>query len=76
MQLDERSLEYPAVANENSEIEGEVLLNYYKKKTARARKKISPVNYLIESESDDERKKILNLVEYICGSDEVQDNAS
>ena len=73
--MDERSPEYPAVANENSEIEGEVLLNDYKKKTARNRKKISPVNYLIESESDDEREKISNLVEYICGSDEVQDNA-
>ena len=56
MQLNERSPEYPAVTKENSEIEREVLLNDYKKKTARARKEIFPVNFLIESESDDERE--------------------
>ena len=75
MQLNEISPEYPAVTKENSEIEREVLLNDYKKKRARARKEIFPVNFLIESESDDEREKISNLVEYICGSDEAQDNA-
>ena len=75
MQLNERSPEYLAVTKENSEIEHEVLLNDYKKKTARDRKEIFPVNFLIESESDDEREKISNLVEYICGSDEAQDNA-
>ena len=75
MQLDERSPEYPAVTKENSEIKGEVLLNDYKKKTVRARKKMSPVNFLNESESDGEREKISNLVEYICGADEAQDDA-
>ena len=75
MQLNERSPEHPAVAKENSEIEGEVLLNDYKEKTARARKKIFPVNFLIESEPDDERQKTSNLVEYICDSDEAPDNA-
>ena len=30
---------------------------------------------MTESESDDEREKISNLVEYICGSDEARDNA-
>ena len=65
MQLNERSPEYLAVTKENSEIEREVLLNDYKKKTARPRKEIFPVNFLIESESDDEREKILNLVEYL-----------
>ena len=74
LQLDERS-KYPAVADDNDEIEVEVLLNDYKKKTATARKKVSPVNYFIESESDDEREKISNFVEYICGSDDAQDNA-
>ena len=65
MQLNEISSEYLAVTKENSEIEREVLLNDYKKKRARPRKEIFPVNFLIESESDDEREKISNLVEYI-----------
>ena len=46
MQLDEKSSEYPAVTINNNEIEGENLLNDYKMKTARARRKISPVHYL------------------------------
>ena len=75
MQLDEKSSEYPAVTINNNEIEGENLLNDYKMKTARARRKISPVHYLIEFEFDDKREKISNLVEYICGSDEAQDNS-
>lgn len=76
MQLDEKSSQYPAVTINNSEIEGENLLNDYKTKTARARRKvISPVHYLIELEFDDKREKISNLVEYICGSDEAQDNS-
>lgn len=76
MQLDEKSSEYLAVTINNSEIEGENLLNDYKTKTARARRKIiSPVHYLIELEFDDKREKISNLVEYICGSDEAQDNS-
>ena len=76
MQLDEKSSQYPAVTINNSEIEGENLLNDYKTKTARARRKvISPVHYLIELEFDDKREKISNLVEYICGSDEAQNNS-
>ena len=62
MQLDERSPEYPAVTKENSEIKGEDLLNDYKKKTVRARKKMSPVNFLNESDSDGEREKIQILL--------------
>ena len=65
LQLDERSPKYSAVANDNSEIEVEVLLNDYKKKTATARKKISPVNYFIESESDDERKNFKPCLIYL-----------
>lgn len=67
MQLDEKSSEYPAVTINNSETEGENLLNDYKTKTARARRKISPVHYLIELEFDGKREKVSNLVEYICG---------
>ena len=38
------------------------------------KKQPEPERKCLQSESDDEREQISNLVECICGSDEAQDN--